>query len=133
MILKPRKRIDPNRIEQGRPKPVPAYCAFCRAPIARAPRWRGPTDLRGTRCIVCDALWIADPTGKQGGEALMFALHLMANGNDDSALQLREGEHYEARVLAWNESSNEVDDAADATRYGVGRLWFFRMHTLPEG
>ncbi len=132
MLLKPRKPLEPGLKQTLRPAPEPAYCAFCRNALAAPPRLRGPTDLHGAVCPRCAATYIADPTGKQGGEALMTALRIMADGDDDRAMGLREGIDYDSRVLAWSESSNEVDPSLDATRYGVGRLWFFRARGLAD-
>lgn len=127
MLLKPRKRIEPTLAATRRQAPEPAFCVYCRSKMASPPRLRGPTDLLGSTCGRCGALCIADPTGKQGGEALMAALRMLAGGDDDRAMELREGVDYESRVIAWSEVSNEVDLSQDASRYGVGRLWFFRV------
>lgn len=127
MLLKPRKRIEPGLAAKRRQAPEPAFCAYCRGKLASPPRLHGPTDLLGSTCGRCGAICVADPTGKQGGEALMAALRMLADGDDDRAMSLREGVDYESRVVAWSEASNEVDPSLDANRYGVGRLWFFRV------
>lgn len=126
MLLKPRKRIDPERLARSRPSPEPASCLFCKSRIEVPPKMPGPTDLRGGPCEGCGALCVADPTGKQGGEALMAALRAIAGGDEARALGLREGRDYESRAVAWNEVTHEIDPSRDATKYGVGRLWFFR-------
>jgi hypothetical protein len=90
----------------------------------------GATDLHGQPCSRCGALCIADPTGKQGGEALMTALRMLAAGDENRALALREAVDYDVRALAWIPSTNEVDAAVNATRYGVSRLWFFLLRNV---
>lgn len=129
MRLKPRKPVR-TAGPRERQEPVPAFCAFCKKAMAAPPRLRGATDLHGQHCSRCGALCIADPTGKQGGEAMMTALRLMACGDESRALALREAVDYDVRTLAWIPSTNEVDAAADATRYGVSRLWFFLLRNV---
>lgn len=126
MFLKPRKRLGPPQMSLPRAAPEPAFCAFCRAALEVPPALAGPTDMHGSRCHQCLAICVADPTGKQGGEALMIALRSISDGDEDAALGLREGTDYECRALAWNQVANEVDPSVDASRYGVRRLWFFK-------
>lgn len=124
--LKPRKRIDPNKIPKPKSKPQRACCAFCRTKIPRPDDLGAmPGTLVGT-CPSCGARYIDDSSGKLGGEAFLVGLTLLAGGDQQRGLALREGVDYEQRALAYESRSHQVDLQRDPSRYGVGRMWYFR-------
>ena len=123
--LKPRKRIDPNKIPKPS-KPQKACCAFCKQEIPRAkPSEQVAGTLVGT-CPACAAWYIDDSNGKLGGEAFVAGLTLMANGDQARGMQLREGVDYEQRAIVYDGRLHQVDLELDPRRYGVGRMWYFR-------
>ncbi|MCU0690488.1 MAG: hypothetical protein MUF54_03725 [Polyangiaceae bacterium] len=122
--LRPRRRIDPAKIPKAA-KPVAACCAFCGERIVRARPLAGPTRTAAGRCR-CGAYFVSDENGKLAGEALLAGLHLLALGDPDEAMALREGMDYEARALAYDERRHEVQPGVEPNRYGVSRMWYFR-------
>ena len=125
MKLKPRKRIDPSKVKKAEGEPIPAYCAFCAAKIPRAAKVPGPSNARAGRCL-CSAVFVADSTGKLGGEAIVEGLSLLTDGNLKRAMALREGSDYQCKVMAYREASHQVVPDEDPNRYGAGRMFFFR-------
>jgi len=123
--LKPRKRIDPNKIPKVS-KPQKACCVFCMTQIPRPePDVRVATALVGT-CPKCSAWYIDDSNGKLGGESFVVGLTLLADGDIERGMQLREGVDYEQRAVVYDARQHQVDLELDPRRYGVGRMWYFR-------
>ncbi|MCU0693219.1 MAG: hypothetical protein MUF54_17645, partial [Polyangiaceae bacterium] len=69
---------------------------------------------------------VSDENGKLAGEALLAGLHLLALGDPDEAMALREGMDYKARALAYDERRHEVQPGVEPNRYGGSRMWYFR-------
>jgi hypothetical protein len=122
--LRPRKRIDPAKIPKAA-RPIAAYCAFCGQQVRRACPLAGPTRIAAGRCR-CGAYFVSDENGKLAGEALLAGLELLALGDPDKAMALREGVDYQASALAYDERTHEVQPGVDPGRYGVSRMWYFR-------
>lgn len=122
--LKPRKRIDPNKIPK-QTKPKKACCAFCKTKI---PRPRQLDTMSGSLAGTCScgAWYIDDSNGKLGGEAFLVGLTLLAGGDQAAGLGLREGVDYEQRAVVYDARAHKVDFERDPRRYGVGRMWYFR-------
>ena len=132
MKLKPRKRIDPVRMPRPDGKPIAACCAFCSAKIARATKVAGTSSAPSGSCS-CGVVFVDDSTGKLGGEAIVEGLSLLADGNLQRAMTLREGTDYDCKVLAYREISHEIFPAADPNRVGVGRIFYFRRAPRESG
>jgi hypothetical protein len=118
-----------NRRGFQRKEPV-AACLFCDTKIPK-PAYlsdeRGPDAVMGGYCKACGALFITDITGRAGGQALMDGLNYLAGGDEDKALTMRADVDYAYKGSAYNPRTHSMDPKSGARRYGVPKLWFFKL------
>lgn len=110
-------------------KETPAACPFCEK---RVPR---PADLglgdagavEGGRCS-CGAFYIADVTGKNGGQALVDGLTLLADGDQQRGLELNTDRDYEMQKLGYNPRTHSLEKRLPRKggSFGQAKLFFFR-------
>ena len=124
--LKPRKPLDPDKMPK-RTKPQPACYAFCKTRIPRPARHALVPGVLIVACPGCGAHCIDDSNGKLGGEAFLVGLTLLADGDQEAGMALREGSDYEQLALAYDARNHQVDFHRDPRPYGVGRMWYFRL------
>jgi hypothetical protein len=113
-------------------KDTPAACPFCEK---RVPR---PADLgtvggaseaaEGGHCS-CGAIYIADVTGKNGGQALVDGLTLLADGDQDRGMELSVDMDYEMQKLGYNPRTHSLEKSAlrKGGGFGQAKLFFFRL------
>src|SRR5512145_3342152 len=77
----------------------PPACPFCGAGLPRPkPRpWNTASKLPGGRCA-CGAAFVVDPTGRNGGQALLEALEDAAGGDRDRSNFLVPGRDYQELI-----------------------------------
>lgn len=114
-----RKRHEKNR----------ARCTFCETPISRPkefPEAENGVTAVGGHCQ-CGAIFVADLTGKGGGEALWEGLTLLCDGDADQAMRLQTGKDYELEHRVYQPRTHGMEPPMKG-RAGLARpsLWFFR-------
>jgi len=115
-------------------KEKPVTCPFCDQRVAK-PRPLGAKGSRdetsGGHCA-CGALYIADVTGKLGGQALMDGLTILCDGDVDAALGLSAGTDYEMVKLGYRPRTHSVErHMPRGGAFGRPKLWFFRRLPPP--
>jgi hypothetical protein len=105
----------------------PICCPFCEVAVARPTPFAGQTSAAGGWCA-CGALFVADETGRAGGEAMLGGLTLLCAGDVEAAMRLRGGADYEMKEVGWlPRSHSEVAPRPGRGRnFGQAKIWFFR-------
>jgi hypothetical protein len=104
---------------------MPACCPFCSAEVLRPVEVEGGQwyDFAGGFCN-CGAVFVLDPTARNGGAAFLQALVMVSDGDMDRAISLVEGEDYDAGyVNKYNITLNRLEPNA------FGTLYFIRLRT----
>jgi hypothetical protein len=99
----------------------PARCPFCGAEIQRPVEVEGGQwyDFAGGFCD-CGAVFVLDPTARNGGAAFLQSLIMVTDGDMDRAMSLTEGEDYDAGyVHKYNVHLNRLDPNSFGTLYFV--------------
>lgn len=112
-------------------KEPPAVCPFCEAKIPRPTLLTEdstPDAPRGGRCPGCDALYVMDENGKQGGLCLIQALTLAADGDQEAGMAMKVGEDYTLTDRNYNPRTHSLDPKSGRRRFGVPKLWFVKVH-----
>ena len=113
------------RARPGRRVEFPT-CPFCGAVVPRPQEISG-AQMPGGTCD-CGAAYVMDATGLALGEALLEALALVCEGNEDLGWQLEPGEDYEDRqVLGYDAGRHVVIGSAASFRSGMAALSFVRL------
>ncbi len=115
----------PGRIKARRLPPI--RCAFCQEVVPK-PRQRddvfSPEGCKGGHCESCDAVYVLDETGKNGGSALLDGLVLACDGDLDRAMKLQAKVDY--RVAA------AQAPALRANPHNVeSKIWFIELKRKP--
>ena len=107
-------------------KEQPAACPFCEAHVPRPRKMPEVEDAVAGRCT-CGAIYVADLTGKSGGQCLVHALTLLCDGDVDRAMGLSSGEDYQLEKLPYRPRTHALE-RQPIKRGGFGRtkLWFVR-------
>ena len=104
-----------------------AYCLFCKGPIEKpqaipaTPRREFP----GGKCD-CGTVYVSDPTGKYGGEALMEVLTFACNDDIDKAYSLKDGEDYKLKIISYN-TDHHTFNKSGHFKDGNARLYFLKL------
>jgi len=109
-------------------KEKPAACPFC---DQRVPRPAAFVDLRvdatGGRCS-CGAVFVADVTGKEGGQALVDGLTALYGGDTDRAFSQQGGVDYEITSVGYRPRTHSIESRLPGRGgFGTPKLWFFRL------
>jgi hypothetical protein len=99
----------------------PAQCPFCKTEIARPVEVEGGQwyEFSGGYCR-CGAVFVLDPTARNGGAAFLQALLMTSEGDMDRALGLSEGEDYDVGyVEKYNVNLHRLDPNSFATLYFI--------------
>jgi hypothetical protein len=105
---------------------LPALCPFCRAAI-RPPvevedgEWQ---DFAAGSCP-CGAIFVHDPTARNGGAVFLQALLMVADGDMDRAMGLAEGVDYDCGyVQKYNSELHRLEPNS------FGTLYFVRLRAV---
>jgi hypothetical protein len=81
----------------------------------------------GARCS-CGALYVADVTGKCGGQALLDGLALVAGGDVERGMLLVAGVDYEMKTLGYRPRTHSIEPRMPRRGggFGTAKLFFFR-------
>lgn len=113
----------------GRKEPE-AVCVYCDAKIAKPlalSEDASPDAVHGGRCPRCNSLFLLDATGRAGGQAILDGLTLLADGDQDRGLSLKADVDYKVKGAAYNPRTHSMDSKSNVRRYGVPKLWFFKL------
>jgi hypothetical protein len=105
---------------------LPAQCPFCRAEIPPPVEVEGNEwyDFAGGVCT-CGAVFVHDPTARNGGAVFLQALVMANNGDLDRAMEMAEGVDYDCGyVQKYNADLHRLEPNS------FGTLYFVRLRTL---
>lgn len=105
----------------------PVKCPYCEFAVPRPETMKvAVTEVQGGRCE-CGAIYVADVTGRQGGECLMDGLAVLCEGNIDEAGKLLPGQDYEYVDINYRPRTFSVAPRARGPRaFGSAKMWFLR-------
>lgn len=111
---------------------VRAPCPFCEAVLPRPKRRTEHTTslLPGGRCA-CGACFVVDPTGRNGGQALLEALADLCGGDRDRSWRLERGRDYEEFIENYDAQLHQLIRGFRGYRRGMARLYLVRLTPAP--
>lgn len=116
-----------------KPKGEPAACFFCKAVLPRPKKrpWNVHSVLPGGKCS-CGALYVVDPTGRNGGHALIEALEDVCGGDRDRALRLERDRDYEEFIENYDPRPHQFIKGFRGYARGMARMYLIRLKTSPS-
>lgn len=111
----------------------PPACPFCGAGLRR-PKRRTDTAslLPGGRCT-CGACFVVDPTGRNGGDALLEALADACGGDRARGSLLQPGHDYEELIENYDPQLHRWIKGFRGYRRGMSRLYLVKLTGSPSG
>jgi hypothetical protein len=111
----------------------PARCPFCEAllPRPRKRPWNVISLLPGGRCA-CGAVFVVDPTGRNGGQALLEALEDACGGDRDRSLALLAGRDYAELIANYDPQLHQFIRDFKGYRRGMARLYLVKLTPAPS-
>jgi hypothetical protein len=110
-----------------------AKCRFCSRTLPRPKRREDVLNplLLGGACP-CGARFVVDPTGRNGGVALLEVLTDVADGDRDRANFMIRGKDYEEAIENYEPNSHCYITGFKGYRRGMNRLYLARILDSPE-
>lgn len=110
----------------------PPACAFCGAALPRPKRRPGSPSslLPGGRCA-CGACFVVDPTGRNGGQALVEALEDACGGDRQRASFLVPGQDYRELIENYDTHLHRYIKGFRGYRRGMARLYLVKLTAPP--
>ncbi|HWR98605.1 MAG TPA: hypothetical protein VN317_09325 [Candidatus Methanoperedens sp.] len=110
----------------------PPACAFCGAALPRPRRrpWNEASLLPGGRCS-CGGWFVVDPTGRNGGNALLEALADACGGDRSRSSLLVPGRDYEELIENYDAQLHRFIKGFRGYRRGMARLYLVRLIPAP--
>jgi hypothetical protein len=110
----------------------PPACPFCGAALPRPkPRPNTPSLLPGGRCA-CGAVFVVDPTGRNGGNALLEALADACGGDRDRSNFLQPGRDYQELIENYDMQLHRWIKGFRGYRRGMARLYLVKLTPSPS-
>jgi len=106
----------------------PPACPFCGAALPRPKRrpWNTASVLPGGRCA-CGATFVVDPTGRNGGQALLEALEDACGGDRERSLFLQPGRDYQELIENYDQQLHRFIKGFRGYRRGMARLYLVKL------
>ena len=106
----------------------PPVCPFCGAALPRPKRrpWNQASLLPGGRCS-CGAHFVVDPTGRNGGQALLEALEDASGGNRERSQFLVPGRDYQELIENYDTQLHRFIKGFRGYRRGMARLYLVKL------
>jgi len=99
-------------------------CPFCDVEVDRPEPLEGFGDDPGGRCD-CGAVFVADESGRRGGEAMLAVLTALCGGDVAEAMSLSEGRDVDIEGCAYDPKTHTRDPQSHRARTsGMPTLWF---------
>ena len=110
----------------------PPACPFCGAALPRPRRrpWNTTSVLPGARCA-CGACFVVDPTGRNGGNALLEALEDACGGDRERSLYLVPKRDYLEMIENYDAQLHRYIKGFRGYRRGMARLYLVKLATDP--
>lgn len=122
-------RVKPPPTNRGtkRRGDEPVTCPYCERRAPRPKPFPDHEEITGGRCD-CGVVWIADLTGKTGGQCLVDGLTLLADGDVSAAMSLEVGRDYELTEMNYRPKTHSAiaKRPGRGRNFGLAKLWFFR-------
>jgi hypothetical protein len=111
----------------------PPACPFCGAALPRPkPRASSTTSLLpGGRCL-CGACFVVDPTGRNGGNALLEALADACSGDRARSDFLVPGQDYQELIENYDTQLHRYVKGFRGYRRGMARLYLVKLNAVPS-
>ena len=110
----------------------PPACPFCGAGLPRPKRrTQTPSLLPGGRCA-CGARFVVDPTGRNGGDALLEALADACGGDRARGSFLQPGRDYEELIENYDAQLHRWIKGFRGYRRGMARLYLVKLTASPS-
>jgi len=111
----------------------PPACPFCGAALPRPKRrpWNTMSVMPGARCA-CGACFVVDPTGRNGGQALLEALEDACGGDRARANLLVPGRDYEELIENYDAQLHRWIKGFRGYRRGMARLYLVKLTSSPS-
>jgi hypothetical protein len=106
----------------------PPACPFCGAALPRPKRrsWNTASVLPGG-CCACGACFVVDPTGRNGGHALLEALEDACGGDRGRSLYLEPGRDYRELIENYDSQLHRYIKGFRGYRRGMARLYLVKL------
>lgn len=110
----------------------PAACPFCEARLPRPkPRPHNPISLLPGGACACGAVFVVDPTGRNGGQALLEALEDACGGDRERSLRLERDRDYGELIENYDPQLHQFIRDFKGYRRGMARLYLIRLRPAP--
>lgn len=111
----------------------PPACPFCGAALPRPKRRSSNTTslLPGSRCS-CGACFVVDPTGRNGGNALLEALADACGGDHARSDFLVPGRDYQELIENYDTQLHRYVKGFRGYRRGMARLYLVKLTPSPS-
>jgi hypothetical protein len=76
---------------------------------------------------LCGASFVVDPTGRQGGQALLEALEDACAGDRDRSLRLERGRDYDELIENYDTQLHQFIKGVRGYRRGMARLYLIKL------
>jgi len=105
-----------------------AKCPLCEAELPRPKRRPGNviSTLPGGKCA-CGSCFVVDPTGRNGGTALLEALEDACDGDRDRSLRLEQGRDYDELIENYDTHLHQLIRGFRGYRRGMARIYLVRL------
>jgi hypothetical protein len=106
----------------------PPACPFCGAALPRPKRRPASLTslLPGGRCS-CGACFVVDPTGRNGGQALLEALEDACGGDRERSQFLEPGREYQELIENYDAQLHRFIKGFRGYRRGMARLYLVKL------
>lgn len=110
----------------------PPACPFCGAALPRSRRRpsNATSVLPGGRCS-CGACFVVDPTGRNGGHALLEALEDACGGDRERSQLLEPGRDYQELIENYDAQLHRFIKGFRGYRRGMARLYLVKLTPAP--
>ena len=105
----------------------PPVCPFCSAALPRPKRRTDTASLLPRGCCTCGACFVVDPTGRNGGHALLEALADACGGDRARSAFLQPGRDYAELIENYDTQLHRWIRGFRGYRRGMARLYLVKL------
>lgn len=111
----------------------PPACPFCGAALPRPKPRPGTSSLLPGGACACGARFVVDPTGRNGGDALLEALADASGGDRARSDFLVPGRDYDELIENYDVQLHRWIKGVRGYRRGMARLYLVKLKPSPSG